>query len=245
VAKRTVDWFRTSTWPITAGAESMPMAGKPHLLSRRTEAADPRDFDPQCQGKGVFTASFAVGPVWVSVEFGDFSGHLEPIRVEVRGYSGAKDDSAFPVTASTLRHIQLSHLVAAALEQHEDLVKDVLAHSKTRRPNRERLEWLDQERRRAASADRASGTRRGRRPVETTQEFWDVLDAYIAACDAPNPTPIIDAAKKVFGSADSSNKAKVVKYVARARKRKIMLAPTTRGVSSGKLITRPGSRKPP
>jgi len=211
------------------------MAEEPHLLSRRTDPADPRAVDPYHHPeKGDYTCVFAVGPVWVLVEFGDFSGRLEPIRVEVRGYAKPEDDSAFPVTASTLRHIHLSQLLTGALQQHDDLVRNLLIHSKTQRPNKGRLERLDQARRRTAAADRASGTRRGPQRVEMTKLFYDVVDAYIRACDAGSRRPNVDAAIEVFGSDHRSNRLRVVKYISRARQEGI-LAGTTRGVSSSRL----------
>lgn len=235
MAKRTIDWFRTPAWPIKAVETSMPLPAKPRLLSRTAEAADPGDFDPRPQhGPGVFTSSFAVGPVWVSVEFGDFSGHLEPIRVEVRGYASAKDDSVFPVTATTLRHIPLSKLVAAALKEHENLVKDVFVRFKTRRPNKGRLKALEQARKQAASDDRAPGTKRGPRPIETTELFNRVIDAYVQACNAGSKRPNVEAAIAVFKSSDSSHIARVVKYVSRAREKGI-LAKTSQGIKSGKM----------
>lgn len=235
MAKRATDWFRTPTWPTSPGASALTLAAEPHLLSRRVDPADPRAVDPYHHPeKGDYTCVFAVGPVWVLVEFGDFSGRLEPIRVEVRGYAKREGHSAFPVTPSTLRHIRLAELLTGALQQRDDLVKDLLIHSKTQRPSKRRLERLDQARREAAAADRASGARRGPQRVETTRLFYDVVDAYIRACDAGSRKPNVDAAIEVFGSHHSSNRSRVVKYISRARQQGI-LARTTRGVSSGGL----------
>jgi hypothetical protein len=184
--------------------------------------------------KGDFCSVFAVGPVWVLVELGDFAGHLEPIRVEVRGYATPEDSSAFPITATTLRHIRLSDLVAATLQEHTGLVRELLVRSKTRRPDKRQLERLNQARRRTVSLDRAARSKSGPQRIETTQEFYDIVDAYVRACAAGSRQPNVDAATEVFGSSDAANRWRVVKYISRARERGI-LSKTTKGVASGKL----------
>lgn len=208
------DWRKEKTWGIRWVSSGMPLRRAPRLFAGRSSAANPkRSFDPAGPPIiGDFTSVFAVGPVWVVVELGDFGGRLEPIRIEVRGYASLDDQEAFPVTASTLRRIRPGELVRLAVEEREDVVASLLARSKRNEPDAHQLKQLVAARARVADAGRTASGRSGPLLREQTEQFWNVIDAYSRACSGGSKSPNVDVAIAL-----GMSKWTVRKYVARAR----------------------------
>jgi hypothetical protein len=204
---------RDKHWTIKPMAQSMSLLAKPRFLAPRSRnASAKKTLDPvKPPVFGDFCSAFAVGPVWVIVELGDFGGQLEPIRIEVRGYASLGDRQAYPITAGTLRRIQPGRLIGQARDQRAGLLQTLMARASREAPNRKRVAKLQKERQRVAKAARAARSTKstsGPRRREETDMFRQFLDKYPTKSTSPN----VDVGKLL-----GISRWTAAKYAARAR----------------------------
>ena len=211
------DWAK-ERWKVTHVRSETPLLAEPHLLAARSTPADPKQVFHQ-RVIGDFVSVFTVGPVWVVVELADFGGRLEPIRIEVRGYSSVNDQTAYPITAGTLRKIRPSELIKGAIAERVDVMSTLMARARKRPPSRERLEKLEEARRQIAEAAR-SNSAEGSSTLSATsgpprrehlERFSEVIATWIRHKAGGQPN--VDAGLEL-----DMSRWTVAKYVGRARR---------------------------